>query len=298
MKMYKLVKDIPMFKKGDLFFIHPEQGCLVQKDTLRLAYHKETLDKNPEILKDWFEDVQEYVRHRAKYGGEYYFYDDSGRIERTYDYGYVEDDILYNTGNYGLTKEELIVKREYDIARQILLDDAKGGKFMPGNKMFIYFMIVKLKNKVVEETELALDAVNPAVYNPRKISGQQFQSLKKNIKKYGILERLIVNRRTGNTLVSGHQRLKVARELGFETVPVREEEYDEYLKHYPDTEIITIPEGEIENGIADTREWIMRNVNNGNVFFLDDDIGKFYACIQPRPLCQYQIREPRCYSGQ
>lgn len=81
--------------------------------------------------------------------------------------------------------------------------------------------------KVVEETELALDAVNPAVYNPRKISGQQFQSLKKNIKKYGILERLIVNRRTGNTLVSGHQRLKVARELGFETVPVRVIDCDE-----------------------------------------------------------------------
>lgn len=56
-----------MFKKGDLFFIHPEQGCLIQKDTLRLAYHKETIDKNPEILNDWFEEIpEEYKRWRAK----------------------------------------------------------------------------------------------------------------------------------------------------------------------------------------------------------------------------------------
>ena len=162
MKIYKLTKDIPMFKKGDLFFIHPEQGCLVQKDTLRLAYHKETLDKNPEILKDWFEDVQEYVRHRAKYGGEYYFYDDSGRIERTYDYGYVEDDILYNTGNYGLTKEELIVKREYDIARQILLDDAKGGKFMPGNKNV--YILYDCKTKELSQTITTCSYVPGAIF--------------------------------------------------------------------------------------------------------------------------------------
>lgn len=59
MKYYKLVNDIPMFKKGDLFFIHPEEGYLLQKDTLRLAYHKKTLEKNPEILKDWFEEIEE-----------------------------------------------------------------------------------------------------------------------------------------------------------------------------------------------------------------------------------------------
>ena len=73
---------------------------------------------------------------------------------------------------------------------------------------------------------------------------------------------------------------------------VREEEYDEYLKHYPDTEIITIPEGEIENGIADTREWIMRNVNNGNVFFLDDDIGKFMRAYNPDHYASIRFENP------
>ena len=174
MKTYKLVKDIPMFKKGDLFFIHPEQGCLVQKDTLRLAYHKKTLDKNPEILNDWFEDVKEYGRHRAVYGGEYY-YDDCGRIERTYDYGYVEDDIRYNTGNYRLTKEELIAKRGYDIARQTLLDDAKGRKFMFGYKNYY---------ALYDCTAKELKAVITCTYAPGAIFFHNNADLKKSLKEH------------------------------------------------------------------------------------------------------------------
>ena len=62
---------------------------------------------------------------------------------------------------------------------------------------------------------------------------------------------------------------------------VREEQYEEYREAYPDTEIIQIPKGEIQNGISDTREWIMRNVNNGNVFMLDDDVSKIMRAYNP-----------------
>ena len=57
-----------MFKAGDLFYINSDQGCLVQKDTIRLAFHKETLEEYPEILRDWFEEVEEpgYKRWRAE----------------------------------------------------------------------------------------------------------------------------------------------------------------------------------------------------------------------------------------
>lgn len=37
MKYYKLKNDIPMFKKGDLFFIHPEEGCLLQKRYFKIS---------------------------------------------------------------------------------------------------------------------------------------------------------------------------------------------------------------------------------------------------------------------
>lgn len=61
----------------------------------------------------------------------------------------------------------------------------------------------------------------------------------------------------------------------------REEEYEDYKKAYPELEIIAIPKGEIKNGISDTREWIMRNVNNGNVFMLDDDIPAWHRGYNP-----------------
>lgn len=136
MKYYKLKNDIPMFKKGDLFFIHPEEGCLLQKDILRLAYHKKTLEKNPEILKDWFEEIEESKnkRWRGGRGDSYYFINDEGVVCHEIDTNDGMDNYRYNVGIYGRTKQELEAKLKYDIAHQVLLDDAKGGKFIEGGK--------------------------------------------------------------------------------------------------------------------------------------------------------------------
>lgn len=129
MKYYKLKNDIPMFKKGDLFFIHPEEGCLLQKDTLRLAYHKKTLEKNPEILKDWFEVApEEYKRWRAGNNGKYWYLDGYGSVDYCYEDIGDEEDNSYDIGNYFRTEEEAEVYKEYLLARQVLLDDAEGGK--------------------------------------------------------------------------------------------------------------------------------------------------------------------------
>ena len=130
MKYYKLINDIPMFKEGDLFFIHPEEGCLLQKDTLRLAHHKKTLEKNPEILKDWFEEIEgsKNKRWRAKKFETYWFINGYGEIEYDDEYGLNTNDNLYAIGNYFKTAEEADDYRKYLIARQVLLDDAEGGK--------------------------------------------------------------------------------------------------------------------------------------------------------------------------
>lgn len=135
MKYYKLKKDIPMFKAGDLFYINSDQGCLVQKDTIRLAFHKETLEEYPEILRDWFEEVEEpgYKRWRAEEDDEYYTINRIGCVCRSRDTRQPEDDYRYKTGSYGRTAEELEAKLKYDIARQVLSDDAEGGKFVPGS---------------------------------------------------------------------------------------------------------------------------------------------------------------------
>nr|DAP23559.1 MAG TPA: hypothetical protein [Caudoviricetes sp.] len=73
---------------------------------------------------------------------------------------------------------------------------------------------------------------------------------------------------------------------------VREEEYEAYRKAYPDMEIFKIPKGEIQNGIADTREWIMRNVNNGNVFMLDDDVTTFVRAYNPGQYDELMFTNP------
>ena len=52
-----------------------------------------------------------------------------------------------------------------------------------------------------------------ADYNPRKITTEERKALKRGIKEYGMVGGLVVNRRTGFTVVSGHQRISVMDEL-------------------------------------------------------------------------------------
>ena len=147
MKYYKLLKDLPTFKAGDLFYINPDQGCLVQKDTLILAYAKRTLDKFPNILTDWFEEIEESEnkRWRAKYGKKYWYLCDYGIAFSNSERGNDIDDFRYIVGNYSKTEKEAENYQEYLIARQVLLDDAEGGKFSDsyGAWYAIYSLIVK-----------------------------------------------------------------------------------------------------------------------------------------------------------
>ena len=65
---------------------------------------------------------------------------------------------------------------------------------------------------------IAISELKPAPYNPRDISEHAFEGLKESIKKFGFVDPVIVNTRTG-LLVSGHQRLKAAEAIGMEVVP-------------------------------------------------------------------------------
>ena len=65
-------------------------------------------------------------------------------------------------------------------------------------------------------------SLNPAPYNPRKISGKDFDDLKRSIASFGMVDPLIVNEhpKRRNVVVGGHQRLRVAIEAGMTSVPV------------------------------------------------------------------------------
>lgn len=142
MKRYKLKKDTPTLKAGTIFV---EEGDnfndykeLVQVVPYGCPNRPFFAVSEINNFDDWFEEItKKYERWRAEEGDEYYAINWSGFVHCFRDTRQPEDDYRYKTGNYGRTVEELEAKREYDIARQVLLDDAKGGKFMRGK--IVYF---------------------------------------------------------------------------------------------------------------------------------------------------------------
>ena len=65
---------------------------------------------------------------------------------------------------------------------------------------------MKIESKLVKD-------LNPASYNPRQISSKQYKDLKESVKKFGLVDPIIVNK--DNTVIGGHQRLKVCKELKY-----------------------------------------------------------------------------------
>ncbi len=70
--------------------------------------------------------------------------------------------------------------------------------------------------------KIPIDHLNTAPYNPRvelKPGDPVYESLKRSVETFGFLQPIIVNRRN-NTVVGGHQRLKVLKDLGYGEVDV------------------------------------------------------------------------------
>lgn len=72
------------------------------------------------------------------------------------------------------------------------------------------------------ETKLVnIDILIPAEYNPRidlQRGDEEYEKLKAVISQFGFVQPIVFNERT-NVIVGGHQRLKVAKDLGYTQVP-------------------------------------------------------------------------------
>lgn len=64
--------------------------------------------------------------------------------------------------------------------------------------------------------------LKPASYNPRKWDKAAADQLKESIKRFGIVDPFVINSSPErfNTIIGGHFRWEMAKELGFETVPI------------------------------------------------------------------------------
>ena len=64
---------------------------------------------------------------------------------------------------------------------------------------------------------VSIDSIQPAAYNPRRISEKQFQALKESLQTIGFMVPILVNRKNG-IIIAGHQRTKAARAIGIQKV--------------------------------------------------------------------------------
>jgi hypothetical protein len=77
-------------------------------------------------------------------------------------------------------------------------------------------------------TERKINELIPAEYNPRQLSNEQAEQLKASLQRFGAVDPAIINTHPErkNIIVGGHQRLKTAQSLGWETFPCVEVELD------------------------------------------------------------------------
>tara|TARA_R100000655_G_scaffold107158_1_gene157238 strand:+ start:156 stop:890 length:735 start_codon:yes stop_codon:yes gene_type:complete len=64
--------------------------------------------------------------------------------------------------------------------------------------------------------KIEIGKLKPAKYNPRQISTKQYKDLKESIKKFGLVDPIIVNKDV--TVIGGHQRLKICKELKYKQI--------------------------------------------------------------------------------
>lgn len=148
-KYYKLKSDLPTFDAGDVFKInrsgHLEyvKGAQTVKEGQELiAYTKMTLDKFPDMLKDWFEEMPDfdiYKKWRGEIGETYWFVSDDGRIFFAHELGTSADDNRWRLGDYFKTENDAKKYRNYLEAFNTLLTDSLGGKYVDGGDNWVAY---------------------------------------------------------------------------------------------------------------------------------------------------------------
>lgn len=125
MKRYKLKKDLPTFKAGEIFYVSDAGNLLRESDNVP-AYSWTTLDKFPNILTDWFEEINESTRWKPERNQTYYRVGSDGRI---YDDAWddslsITDQERFEIGNCFQIKEEAERVVEYLKALAVVRGDA------------------------------------------------------------------------------------------------------------------------------------------------------------------------------
>lgn len=117
MKRYRLLKDLPTFKAGQLAYISktgnliagtPENQKTTETGFIIMIYHETTLKKFPEILTEWFEEIKEPtdgIHWKPKIGDRCFVLENTN-IRQTAYTGMLRDYNAWRTGRVFRTEEE------------------------------------------------------------------------------------------------------------------------------------------------------------------------------------------------
>ena len=129
MKRYKLLKDLPTFKAGQLAYISktgnliagtPENQKTTETGLIIMIYHETTLKKFPNILTEWFEEIEEptdNIHWKPKKDDEYFWMNSYGETQPDVWDGDSIDIMRLALGMIYRTEEECEKARERRLAK-------------------------------------------------------------------------------------------------------------------------------------------------------------------------------------
>ena len=139
MKRYKLKRDIPAFKAGEIFRLSDAGNLFRESDNVP-AYGWTILNKFPNILTDWFEEIKESTRWKPEMSHDYYYVSGDGHVyDDSWDDSQFVDNGRFEIGNCFETKEEAERVVEYLKPLAVVRGDATK-KFVKGERnLYVYY---------------------------------------------------------------------------------------------------------------------------------------------------------------
>lgn len=138
MKRYKLKRDLPTFKAGEIFRLSDAGNLFRESDNVP-AYGWTILNKFPNILTDWFEEINESTRWKPKERQDYYCVTSDGSVVKDDWSNWCLDDGRFEIGNCFQTEEEAERIKEYLKALAVVRGGATS-KFTKGrDNWYVYY---------------------------------------------------------------------------------------------------------------------------------------------------------------
>ena len=138
MKRYKLKRDLPTFKAGEIFHLSG-MGNLIHESDGVVAYSWSTIGKFPNIMTDWFEEIKESTRWKPELGYKYYLSDSNGSIyDSVWSNDYI-DRSRSGIGNCFQTEDEAKRVVEYLKALAVVRGDATSKFDKVGNNFCVFY---------------------------------------------------------------------------------------------------------------------------------------------------------------